>query len=242
MDTIDEIEGGYHTKLDYQKISEALDKRAKEKAKAQAKAKSQTNPADEITRENFEKAVAAERERLEREAAARILAAEKNAKNTVKNAEKLSALESTQNERETAKRIRAAEKSAENARKNAEKQFEAEKNRIEKEASVLFNRTSREISKLDKNLQYLKHMASHQKATDGSIAAAVLLNDPVLQKFVSFLGKRGSAWGVMHKSTREGVREFLSWYSEDNEALAATTSKQKPSVFTEGLRFIQKCE
>lgn len=186
MDTIDENEDGYHTRLDYQKISEALDRRAKEKAKAQAKAKTQRPPEDEITRENFEKAVAAERERLEREAAARILAAEKGAKN---------------------------------ATKNAEKRLEAEKNRIEKEASVLFNRTSREISKLDKNLQYLKHMASHQRATDGSIAAAVLLNDPVLQKFVSFLGKRGSAWGVMHKSTREGVREFLSWYKEDNAVL-----------------------
>lgn len=237
MDTIDENEGGYHTRLDYQKISEALDRRAKEKAKAQAKAKTQRPPEDEITRENFEKAVAAERERLEREAAARILAAEKNAKNTVKNAEKLSALETTQNERETAKRIRAAEKSAENARKNAEKQFEAEKNRIEKEASVLFNRTSREISKLDKNLRYLKHMASHQRATDGSIAAAVLLEDQTLKKFIRFLGKRGTALGVMHHSTREGVREFLSWYSEDNEVLGTTIS-----VFAESLRFIQKCE
>ena len=40
MDAMDE--DGYHTRLDYQKISEALDKRAKEKAKAQAKGASQS--------------------------------------------------------------------------------------------------------------------------------------------------------------------------------------------------------
>lgn len=85
MDTIDENEGGYHTRLDYRKISEALDKRAKEKAKAQAKSKTQRPPEDEITRENFEKAVAAERERLEREAAVTNEPIELDAKSLLQN-------------------------------------------------------------------------------------------------------------------------------------------------------------
>ena len=45
------------------------------------------------------------------------------------------------------------------------------------------------------------------------------MEDQTLKKFVRFLGKRGTARGVMHHSTRGGVREFLSWYSEDNEIL-----------------------
>lgn len=85
MDTIDESEGGYHTRLDYQKISEALDRRAREKAKAQAKSKTKRPPEDEITRENFEKAVAAERERLEREAAVTNERIELDAKSLLQN-------------------------------------------------------------------------------------------------------------------------------------------------------------
>lgn len=78
---------------------------------------------------------------------------------------------------------------------------------------------SKQLKKMVDDIMYLKHIVTHKKATDGGTVAAVLLEDPSLRAMVDFFAKRTTAYGLLHRSTREGIRAFLPWYTADNPIL-----------------------
>ena len=175
--------------------------------------------AAQVARENAERRAAAEMAQVEEQAARRVRNAEKSAENAKKNAEKALAVEMAQVEEKAARRVRNAERSAANAIKNAEKKAASEKERLEREQSETIKRNSREIARIDKNLDYLKNAVLHRRDTDGGIASSIIFEDPALRAVVKRLASRGTAYGLMHKSTREGMQDLLAWYRPDNEIL-----------------------
>lgn len=172
---------------------------------------------------NAEKLFALEREKLEEQAAKKVRRAERAAQTAVKNAEKYAAVKVERAERTAARKVQRAEKSAENAIKNAEKKRVADKERVEREANEKANQNvkihSKQLKKMVDDIMYLKHIVTHKKATDGGTVAAVLLEDPSLRAMVDFFAKRTTAYGLLHRSTREGIRAFLPWYTADNPIL-----------------------
>ena len=135
------------------------------------------------------------------------------------NAERRAAAEMTQVEEQAARRVRNAERSAANAIKNAEKKAASDKERLEREQSETIKRNSREIARIDKNLDYLKNAVLHRRDTDGGIASSIIFEDPALRAVVKRLASRGTAYGLIHKSTREGMQDLLTWYKPENEIL-----------------------
>jgi hypothetical protein len=172
---------------------------------------------------NAEKLFSLEREKLEEQAAKKVRRAERAAQTAVKNAEKYAAVKVERAERTAARKVQRAEKSAENAIKNAEKKRVADKERVEREANEKANQNvkihSKQLKKMVDDIMYLKHIVTHKKATDGGTVAAVLLEDPSLRAMVDFFAKRTTAYGLLHRSTREGIRAFLPWYTADNPIL-----------------------
>ena len=137
----------------------------------------------------------------------------------LENAETLAAQEIARTEEQAARRVRNAEKSAENAVKNAEKKAASDRERLEREQSETIKRNSREIARIDKNLDYLKNAVLHRRDTDGGIASSIIFEDPALRAVVKRLASRGTAYGLIHKSTREGMQDLLTWYKPENEIL-----------------------
>ncbi len=135
------------------------------------------------------------------------------------NAERRAAAEMAQVEEQAARRVRNAERSAANAIKNAEKKAASDKERLEREQSETIKRNSREIARIDKNLDYLKNAVLHRRDTDGGIASSIIFEDPALRAVVKRLASRGTAYGLIHKSTREGMQDLLTWYKPENEIL-----------------------
>lgn len=175
--------------------------------------------AAQVARENAERKAAAEMAQVEEKAARTVRRAQKSAENAVKNAETLAAQKIARTEEQAARRVRNAEKSAENAKKNADKKFAAEQARRDRESSETIKRSSREIARIDKNLDYLKNAVLHRSGTDGGTASAIIFEDPALRAVVKRLASRGTAYGLLHKSTREGMQDLLAWYTPENEIL-----------------------
>ena len=190
-----------------------------EKTEEKKPTKKPKKTAAQVARENAERKAAAEMAQVEEKAARTVRRAQKSAENAVKNAETLAAQKIARTEEQAARRVRNAEKSAENAKKNADKKFAAEQARRDRESSETIKRSSREIARIDKNLDYLKNAVLHRSGTDGGTASAIIFEDPALRAVVKRLASRGTAYGLLHKSTREGMQDLLAWYTPENEIL-----------------------
>ena len=106
------------------------------------------------------------------------------------------------------------------AQENADKKIAAEKSRLEREGSETLKKNSRQIARIDKNLDYLKNAVLHRRNTDGGNASSIIFEDPALRAVVKRLASRGTAYGLLHKSTREGMQDLLTWYTPENEILS----------------------
>ena len=176
--------------------------------------------AAQVARENAERKAAAEMAQVEEQAARTVRQAQRSAANKVKNAEVLAAQKIARTEEQAARRVRNAEKSAENATKNAEKKLASETERLARESMEHIYRSSRESARINKNIEYLKNEVLHRKSTEGGLASSIIFGEPSLRAVVKVFAGRGSAYGIMHKSTRAGMQALLDWYRPDNEVLS----------------------
>lgn len=111
------------------------------------------------------------------------------------------------------------ERRIEKADKKLAKIDETIEKKANEKAHQKANIHSKQLKKMVDDIMYLKHIVTHKKATDGGTVAAVLLEDPSLRAMVDFFAKRTTAYGLLHRSTREGIRAFLPWYTADNPIL-----------------------
>ena len=83
--------------------------------------------------------------------------------------------------------------------KSENQRFKSKKLEIDAETA----RVLKEFQQLVRSAEFFKNQATHRKYTDGGTAGATVLSDPAIGAFVSYFAKRGSAYNIMNKSTRD---------------------------------------
>ena len=81
-------------------------------------------------------------------------------------------------------------------------------------------RIATSVKKLVNDFSFLVNEATHRKYTAGGNVGATILADPAIGAFAAYFAKKGSAYNIMNKSTRDGVKLLLEFYNPDNPIFA----------------------
>ena len=110
--------------------------------------------------------------------------------------------------KEDNERLEREARVSERKAKTAEKREAATSERMESEKAKEVKRIATSVKRLVNDFSFLVNEATHRKYTVGGAVGATILADPAIQAFAAYFAKRGSAYSIMNKSTRDGVKRI----------------------------------